>query len=312
MKPLKLIMAFIRLGRPHFLFGGLLFHSLGIVMARYSGSSINWRTAALTQAAITATQLMTHYANEYFDLEGDRANRTPTRWSGGSRVLAEGLLAPRVALISALVLGALALAAIAAIGLTIASRPLALPMLAIALLTAWFYSAPPLKLHSRGVGEVAVALLSPGLTPLLGFYMQAGKLALLPGLAVIPLCILQFAMLLAVEFPDAKADAQVGKRTLVVMRGAAKAARLYRRSLIAAYLALLVVLLNGLPPAVAGAGALGMPLAFWLQRQMQRYGWVDAERWERVALGTIALLMLTATAELVAFIILIGPDAFFG
>ena len=47
---------------------------------------------------MTAAQLMTHYANDYFDLEADRANRTPTRWSGGSRVLPAGVLPPRVAL----------------------------------------------------------------------------------------------------------------------------------------------------------------------------------------------------------------------
>ena len=50
---------------------------------------------------MTSFQLMTHYANDYFDLEADRANQTPTTWSGGSRVLPAGELSPRVALIAA-------------------------------------------------------------------------------------------------------------------------------------------------------------------------------------------------------------------
>jgi hypothetical protein len=47
---------------------------------------------------------MTHYSNDYFDLAADRANFTPTRWSGGSRVLVQTTLPPRWALYLALTL----------------------------------------------------------------------------------------------------------------------------------------------------------------------------------------------------------------
>src|SRR5262249_40044203 len=42
------------------------------------------------QIAVTSFQLMTHYANDYFDFESDRLNTTATSWSGGSRVLPAG------------------------------------------------------------------------------------------------------------------------------------------------------------------------------------------------------------------------------
>jgi 1,4-dihydroxy-2-naphthoate octaprenyltransferase len=88
----------------------------------------------------------------------------------------------------------------------------------VALVLSWEYSAPPLRLHSSGLGELAVALVVTALVPFFGFYLQApdlvGVRVLL--LAVAPLCCLQFAMLLAIEVPDAVGDRAVGKRTLVV------------------------------------------------------------------------------------------------
>ena len=90
--------AFLRLGRPHFLVGGLLLFALGSLLAAESGAGLDWQRYLCGQGVITAAQWMTHYSNDYFDLDADRANSTPTRWSGGSRVLVSGLIAPRAAL----------------------------------------------------------------------------------------------------------------------------------------------------------------------------------------------------------------------
>ena len=89
---LQQLLALFKLGRPHFLLGGFLFYALGVVMALYSGIQLHLAAFIWGQIAVTATQLMTHYANDYYDLWADRANTTPTNWSGGSRVLASGLL----------------------------------------------------------------------------------------------------------------------------------------------------------------------------------------------------------------------------
>jgi len=77
----------LRMGRPHFLIGGLLLHWLGVALALASGAPLRLPALLWGQAAVTAIQLMTHYSNDYFDLAADRANPTPTHWSGGSRVL---------------------------------------------------------------------------------------------------------------------------------------------------------------------------------------------------------------------------------
>src|SRR5438309_967131 len=79
----------------------------------------------------------------------------------------------------------------------------------------------------------------------------------------LPLMALQFAMLLAINFPDAAGDAAVGKRTLVVRYGARTGAILRAAALAMPYLSLPVLLWLGLPPLVAWALLLLSPLALW-------------------------------------------------
>ncbi|RME44967.1 MAG: prenyltransferase, partial [Chloroflexi bacterium] len=132
-------LAFIRLGRPHFLAGGFVLHGLGVAMALYSGASLSVPALLWGQVAITATQWMTHYSNEFFDLSADRANPTPTRWAGGSRVLPAGDLSPRIALAASLVLGGLAVSATLVLALIIQPGPLTPGLLLLALFLAWEY-----------------------------------------------------------------------------------------------------------------------------------------------------------------------------
>lgn len=294
-------MAFVRLGRPHFLAGGFLLHGLGVVMALESGVPFNAPAFLWGQAAITATQWMTHYSNEFYDLAADRANRHPGPWSGGSRVLVDAQLPPAVALVTGLVLAGLALLAALALALRVRPGPLTLLLPVLAILLAWGYSAPPLRLHSRGLGELTTALLVPGLTPLLGFYLQTGRLAWWPALALWPLCCLQFAMLLSIEFPDAAGDAAAGKRTLVVRLGGARAARLYGAALLATYALLPLLVWLGLPLPIALGVGLGAPLAAWQFARVLRGAWAEPARWNSLAFWSIGLLLGTAAIELLIF-----------
>lgn len=300
------LVAFIRLGRPLFLAGGLVMHALGVAMALASGAQLNPAALLWGQIAITAIQWMTHYSNDYFDLPADRANATPTHWSGGSRVLTDGLIAPRAALVTALALACTAVVAAVVLSFIVHTGALTIPLLALSLGLAWFYSAPPLRLHSRGIGEFTTALLVPGLAPLIGFYLQYGALTPPPFLAAVPLCCLQFAMLLAVDFPDAAGDAIVGKRTLVVCLGAHRAARLYALALLLAYLALPLLVIAGLPPLAAVAVGLMSPLALAQLWRVRRGDTRSPARWNDFAFYSIGLLFGTAAVEALTFALLIG------
>jgi 1,4-dihydroxy-2-naphthoate octaprenyltransferase len=303
------VLAFVRLGRPQFLIGGFLLHGLGAAVAVAGGATFFMRGFVLGQAAVTCIQLMTHYANDFFDVAADQANTTPTRWSGGSRVLATAALSPVVAWHAARVLLLLASVLIGVVAkLGGPGGGWAAVSLTAALALAWAYSAPPLRLHSRGLGELTTAVVVTGLVPVVGFVVQAGSLRGAAPLwcAIAPLVGLQFCMLLAVEFPDAVGDAATGKRTLVVRLGARGAAVLYRACLVAIYGAIPVLGLLAMPPLAALAAALMLPIAAWQFHRLGAGAWGDARAWESLAFRAVALVTGTALTELVAFVWLAG------
>lgn len=306
MGKLDTLTAFLQLGRVHFLAGGFLLHLLGICIALYVDGIFNLKAALWGQIAITAIQLMTHYANDYFDLEADLKNRTPTHWSGGSRVLVEGRLPRHTALVAALCLAAVAL--MANFVLSTVVRP-GLPTFIVLILAqalAWFYSAPPIRLHSRGLGELTTAILVTLLTPTTGYYLQSGSVDLLLPLALFPLCCFQFAMLLSIEFPDAEGDRLAGKRTLVVRLGEARAARWYIIAIALAYCSLPLAVVMGLPLLVAAAIGLTVPLGIWQMWRMWRGDAHNPTQWNTMAFYTIVLLMISIAAEIGAFMLLLG------
>lgn len=292
----------LRLARPLFLVGGFVFYGLGVAIAWYEGLAPDWSSLLLGQVAVTAVQLMTHFSNDYFDLAADRANLTPTRWSGGSRVLAEGLLPPTVALRAAFLWAGAALAAVFLLALVLDPAAWSVFLLLLALFLAWQYSGPPLRLHSRGLGEATVALIVPILTPLVGYTIQAGRPTLLPLLACFPPACLQAAMILVINFPDAEGDESSSKRTLVIRFGRERAARLHRALLVSTYLSLPLLIWAGLPLFAAAAVLLPLPLAGWLVWRMARGEWRQETSWNGLAFWSIGLLMATGGLELIAFL----------
>jgi 1,4-dihydroxy-2-naphthoate octaprenyltransferase len=300
--------AFICLGRPLFLAGGVVFHCLGAALALYAGHRLSVTALILGQIVITATQLMTQYANDYFDLIPDRANRNLTPWSGGSRILPDGRLSPATALTAARVLMSIALAGVALIALIVRPAPLAISLLLVGMALAWFYSAPPIRLVERGLGELTAAIVVPGLTTLSGLTLQGGEIGLVALLAILPPAFFQFAMLLAVAFPDAEADAATGKRTLVVRLYGERAAWLHSLVLIMGFLTMLLGLIV---LAVRVDISLGMsllliwivtlPFGLWHGARVALGAWCDPRRWGSVAFWGVALLTGIAALEVIAF-----------
>jgi len=144
------------------------------------------------------------------------------------------------------------------------------------------------------------------LVPCFAFYLQTPNLVGWPTLllALFPLCCLQFAMLLAVGVPDAAADLAVGKRTLVVRLGGARIVRWHATMLALAYAALPILVVVGLPPAVALTAATLAPVAVWRICRERGGQALRPESWEGLTFWSVALLTLTAAAELTGFLLL--------
>jgi len=196
--------------------------------------------------AMLFLQAGSNIINDYFDhLSGDDpANKNPTPFSGGSRLIQQGRMSPRTALCEGLIL--LAAGGLLGIIIVLLSGSLLILVLGIVgLLGGFFYTAKPIKLSYRTLGEITIAFLF-GILPVAGsYYLQIGMVdycipppglnsCFIPAAAIVSILI--FLIIFINEFPDVGPDASVGKKTLVVRFGVARCASLYRAALALTYL----------------------------------------------------------------------------
>ncbi|MDX5346121.1 MAG: prenyltransferase [Hymenobacteraceae bacterium] len=298
------VVSFIKLGRIKFVGGSLVMYSLGLSVALSEGVALNLPLTAMGLLFIILSQLMTHYCNDYFDYEADCANTTPTSWSGGSRILPSGQVNIETAFKASVVLGILAVVQGVYLFVSFNQSYIFVGMAAAILLLSWFYSAPPLRLHSTGFGELAAALVVGVLWPVLGYYLQTQTFSTTILLAVVPVFLLQFLMLIAIEFPDEAGDRLTNKKTFLVRFSAPVTARIYALLLLLHFLLLPVLVLLGLPAAVAWAMLLLLPLGLWQMLAMWRQQWQQAHNWNRIAFRSVFLFAATGLAEALAFLYL--------
>lgn len=165
----------------------------------------------------TLVQLVIVFVNDFADRETDARNTTFSRFSGGSRVLPEGRIAPAALRRAALLMLALLLLFCGALAL--AGRPWA-PLFALATaLLVWAYNHPPLRLAYRGHGELLQGIGIGMVLPLAGYYLQAGSFAGFVWPALVPLLLLGYVGNILTALPDAPSDRASDKRTYPVRRG---------------------------------------------------------------------------------------------
>ena len=174
--------------------------------------------------------------NDYFDHTSgnDWLNKNVTPFSGGSQLIQQGLLSPKSVLIAAWI--ALSIGALIGVIIIVITKSVFILALGVAgILGGYFYTASPLRLGYKGIGELVIGLLF-GVLPVYGsYYLQTGTIDLVPLVPGIIVAMLIFLVILVNEFPDAAADQAVNKRTLVVMFGDKSSVWIYRIVLIATF-----------------------------------------------------------------------------
>jgi 1,4-dihydroxy-2-naphthoate octaprenyltransferase len=237
------VIGWLRLSRVPFLSVGLFPLFLGFVLAWRWGYRGPIGLYLLTTVAAILIMWMTYYMGEWNDLEGDRINQDFNLFSGGSRILVEGVFPKWIAFL----LGYGCLAGAIAIGLYIylqyRTGPLTLLLGGIGIFAGFFYSSRPFQLAYRGLGEIFVGFSYGWLPIATGFYLLAGFFSPQAFLLSIPVGLSIFNVILINEFPDEEADRAIGKRNLVVRFGKEKMTDLYMGSSILIGLSFVKVLL---------------------------------------------------------------------
>ncbi|MCK4862715.1 MAG: prenyltransferase [Dehalococcoidales bacterium] len=216
--------------RPQFLTLTVVLAFLGTVIAWYY-DYFHLGHAILAGIGLLFTHISVNTLNDYFDYRSGidlATKRTP--FSGGSGILPEKLLSPRQVLW--LGLGSLILAVPIGIYFTVVSGWPLLPLLLVAAFFILLYC--PLILKRPWPEWVAGAGM--GTLPILGMaFVQMGSYTWEVVIAAIPSGFLVHNLLLLNEFPDAEADRQADRKTVVITSGKKSAAIFYTVVAIAVY-----------------------------------------------------------------------------
>lgn len=248
---------FWRLADPKISLASVASMVLGATAAAAAGPlALGW--LALTVLGILAVETAKNASGEVFDWDSGTdlrirpEDRSP--FSGGKRVLVDGVLSRGQTW--AIAAGGYLLAVTAGLAIVAWREPAVLWFGVAGLALAYGYHAPPARLSYRGLGELAVGLAYGPVICGGTYLVQRGALPTAVLWLSAPLGILIAAFLVINEFPDFSADAQSGKRTLVVRLGRRRAALGFAALGAAAAVVTALLPLSGLPATVwLGLGA---------------------------------------------------------
>lgn len=299
------LLRYVLATRPPFLSVTLMGCLVGIACAVHAGAHVDALTAIATCVFALVAHAGVNVLNDYFDARNgtDAANTERVYpFTGGSRFIQNGLLTEA----QTRRFGYWLMALVVPAGLWLASRsqPGLLYVGLVGLVVGWAYSAPPVHLVSRGLGELAIttnwALVVVGAA----MVQHAGlsRAIVLVGLSY---GLLVANVLFINQFPDAAADGSVGKRTLVVRLGVGPARAVYPLIVVTSALLLASgMATQALPPTVLYAF-----LPYLVSVAAARALWVSGGKPSGLK-GAIPLTIVAALAQGLALTIVLwtsGP-----
>ncbi len=208
-----------------------------VVASALVGSDFNWFRAALGLKVGIWLQIGVNYANDYSDgVKGTDENRI-----GPTRLVASGLASAKAVKNAAFI--SFAIASIAGVWLSLLTSPLLILIGMLAIAAAWGYTGGKNPYGYSGLGEVSVFTFF-GLVATMGtYYAQTEKITVLSFIVAIPMGALACAILAVNNIRDRAHDELVGKRTLAVRLGDAKARRGFVLLLVVAHVAAVATLI---------------------------------------------------------------------
>ncbi len=249
--------------------------SVGTSLAAMQGG-IDWLAFLLTVLGVILLHGGANVVNDYFD---HRYHVDTAEVSGSfgneSRILIHGLLTPRQVLTIGIVIYALAIP----IGLYLINlRGITILLLGvIGFITGVCYTARPVALKYRALGEIAVFVMFGPLMVSGAYFVQTGAFSSRVVWISVPFGIFVALVLLANNIRDARFDGRAGIRTVAMLLGGRRAARVYQAFILAAYAMTCAMVAMGALGPFALLTLLSLPLAFKLMGMFRRGIPADAD-----------------------------------
>jgi 1,4-dihydroxy-2-naphthoate octaprenyltransferase len=202
-----------------------------VVASALAGPDFNWFRAALALKVGVWLQIGVNFANDYSDgVKGTDANRI-----GPTRLVASGLATAKSVKMAAYI--SFFIASIAGLWLALLTSPLLIVIGVLAIAAAWGYTGGKNPYGYNGLGELSVFVFF-GLVATVGtYYAQTEKVTALSFIVAVPMGALACAILAVNNIRDRAQDDLVGKRTVAVRLGDAKARRAFVALLVVAHTA---------------------------------------------------------------------------
>jgi 1,4-dihydroxy-2-naphthoate octaprenyltransferase len=205
---------------------------------------VNWLAFVLTLIGLVLAHAANNLSNDFFDLQEGLDTKDYPRALYAPHPVLSGLTTQRglaTAFISITVIDALI-----ALYLTTVRGPLVLAFAAAGLLISLFYTAWPLKLKYRGLGEIGVFLVWGPLMIGGTFFVVSGTLPSWIWVACLPYAIAVTTVVMGKHLDKLPYDEPRGVRTLAVILGERSTNGLIRGMMIAFYVISIGLVLAGI------------------------------------------------------------------
>lgn len=218
----SIVFLWFRAIRIKFILASIIAVSNGIAISYWKTGSVDPGYALLTYFGIMCLHISVDLLNDYSDFKrGIDTNTKRTRYSGGTGVLPENLINPRLIYCVGIVF--LILGGLTGLYFVTINGIVILILLSFAIISIYFYST---NIVNTGLGELFVAI--KGCMIVMGsYYIQSDTIDLTSVFVGIIIGLLSAVVLLVTAFPDYEADKKSGRRTLVILSGKQNSVKIF-------------------------------------------------------------------------------------
>jgi 1,4-dihydroxy-2-naphthoate octaprenyltransferase len=266
----RIIINWIRAIRIRFLLASAIAAANGMAVAVWKYGVFDFSYAILTFAGVLCLHASVDLLNDYWDYKRgiDKITKR-TKFSGGTGVLPENLLEPkmvyRIGIVFLIIGSLLGMYFVDIRGVTI------LIILGFAILAIYFYST---TIVNVGLGEVFVMI--KGTMVVLGsFYVQVGIIEPTAIYVGVIIGLLSACVLFVNSFPDYEADRSSGRRTLVIVLGKQRAAKIISLPIIAPYVLITVGIFLGYTRLFSLICLLSTPYVFKISKYIGQHEYLE-------------------------------------
>jgi len=279
------------MSRPPFHIVGILPFVLGTVLANRLTGVFDIPVFIISLFAVILVMLLTYYNGEYYDIKEDAlaAKMGKNTFSGGSQVIAQNLLPRKYAKIGSYVSLAIAVLIGLLLQFYFKTGVWTIALGAAGIFLGFFYSSPPLRWASRGVGELIIGFAYGWLPVATAFYIQTQHFNEKANWVSIPIALSIFNVILINEFPDYSADTQAGKRNIVVRIGKERSAIIYIIAAVLMWVFFGISLFNSVPLMSVYFGILFFLITVFIVFSLIKKAYLDHKKLEMLCGMTLVI-----------------------